>query len=155
MAELKETLEGKVEMAILAQLADAGIEDLFGTGSISLFGGLEFEEQEGGNVFVACFGGPEVAHNTGNYLLRTRMTVRTSADREPNETTVEDPRTKHRHVVQAVREAIFCDGSAAALSEQEALLTVNFVLPGEQDTQVVGRYFETAIDFEVHAVRTT
>ena len=153
MAAPVDSLEGKLEASLVALLADAGLEDVFGAGSVILFFGHEFEEQVGPNINVTCFGGPEIPFHSGNYLLRTRITIKSPADREPNETVVSDPRERHRQLVQLVREAVLTTEVEATLTGLEDDFTCWIVIDGGSDSGVDGRFFWTGIDLECDCVR--
>lgn len=148
MAAPVDSLEGKVEFSLLAVLSDAGLEE-YGL----LLCGHEFEEQEGAQIVIACFGGPEVVYNSGNYLMRTRIMIRSPMDREPNETQVLDPREKHREIVQLVRAAIHTETIEADLTGHEADFTCNVIYPADTDSMVEGRFFVTNLEYEVDCVR--
>ena len=138
-----------MEYSILAQLSDAGLET-----KANLFCGHEFEEQEGGSqVVITCFGGVEMVFNSGNWRLRTRLSIRSAADKPLNETQAPDPREVHRELVQLVREAIFTEAIAAELTAHETDFTCEGVYPAESDSSVDGRYLVTVIDLEIDCIR--
>src|SRR5690348_12144157 len=120
----------------MSHLADCGVDDFFGANSVLLTFGHEFEELAGHTILVTCSGGDEIVYQSGNYLMKTRLTVRSPADREPGETTVQDPREKHRALVQAVREAMFTTTIEADLSKIEPDFTANLVIDGGSDSGV-------------------
>lgn len=148
MADPKDSLEGKVEYSLLAVLSDAGLEDY-----ATLLCGHEFEEQEGAQIVITCFGGPEMVYNSGNYLMRTRIAVRSAADRRPNETQVADPREVHREIVQRVREAVHTETIEADMTGHESDFTCNRINPTDTDAMVEGRFFVTFLEYEVDCVR--
>lgn len=143
-----DSLEGKVEYSILAELSDGGLEEF-----AKLLCGHEFEEKEGDQVAVVCFGGEEVAFNTGTYLMRVRTTIRTPADRSANETEVDDPREVHRALVQRVRDVLLATGVEDALTEQEDDFRCWFFYPTGADATVEGRFLVTHQDWECNCVR--
>jgi hypothetical protein len=148
MAAPVDTLEGKVEYALLAQLSDAGLEE-----KAKLVCGHEFEEQDGNLIAIICFGGEEMVYNSGNYLMRTRIEARTPADRRPSETTVADPREVHREIVQLIRNALFIQTIEAELSAHESDFTVNLFIPKGSDQSVEGRFLVTTMEFAISCVR--
>jgi hypothetical protein len=148
MAAPLDSLEGKVEYAILAELSDNGLEEF-----ATLLCGHEFEEKEGSQVAITCFGGPEVAFNTGTYLKRVRVAVRSRADREPNETVVADPREVHREIVQRVRNALLASDVESRLSGQESDFKCWFFYPVDDDSSVDGRFLVTHLEWECNCTR--
>lgn len=149
MAAPVDSLEGKVEYALLAVLSDGGLEDL-----ATLYCGHEFEEAAGAQILITCLGGPEMVYNSGNYLMRVRIAIRSSADRDrANETTAPDPREVHRRIIQTIRNTLHVEGIEALLSEQEEDFTCNQFYPGEPNATTHGRYFETELEYECDCVR--
>lgn len=143
MPDPVDSLEGKVEYAILAELSDQGIEDY-----ANLFCGHEFEEKEGDQVHVFCSGGAEIAFNCGTYLQRVRVGIRSPADREANETQVADPREVHRAIVQRVRNALLASGIESRLSGHETEFTCDLFYPVDSDSSVDGRFLVTSLEWE-------
>lgn len=148
MAAPVDSLEGKVEYAILAELSDGGLEEY-----ATLFCGHEFEEKDGAQVAITCLGGPEVAFNTGTYLKRVRVAVRSRADREANETVVADPREVHREIVQRVRNALLATGVESRLSAHESNFRCWFFYPVDDDSTMDGRFLVTHLEWECNCVR--
>lgn len=149
MAAPTDSLEGKVEYSVLAELSDGGLEDY-----ANLYCGHEFEEVEGSQVLVTCFGGPPVGYNCGPKRMRVRVAVRSRADRDrAKETTEADPREVHREIVQAVRDTLEVDGIAATLSGHEEDFTCFFFTRQDVNTSVDGRYFVTDLEFEANCIR--
>jgi hypothetical protein len=156
MAAPRDTLEGKVEYAILAELSDGGLEDL-----ANLYCGHEFEEAAGAQVLIECSGGPPIAFGCAPCLKRVRIAIRTNADRDlANQTTVDDPREVHRKILQAVRDVLI-DGAdfpdrdpiETRLSAQENDFTCHFFTPTDDNESVSGRYFVTETEWECNCTR--
>lgn len=138
-----DTLEGKVEYAIMAELSDRGLEDL-----ANLYCGHEFEEAQGSQILITDSGGAEIAFNTGVYLHRVRVAIRTPADRDlPTQTTAPDPRELHRALLKRVRDALLAPGIESRLSAQEENFTCFIFYPEEPSPTVKGRYFETETEW--------
>lgn len=156
MAAPRDTLEGKVEYAIIAELSDGGLEDL-----ANLYCGHEFEEAAGYQVLVECPGGPPVAYGCAAFLKHVQIAIRTNADRDlANQTTVDDPREVHRKIVQAVRDVLIDSENfpnrapiETRLSAQEADFTCHFFTPVDDNESAAGRYFVTETEWECNCTR--
>ena len=151
MSAPDDSLEGKVEYAILAELSDGGLEDL-----ANLYCGHEFEEVQGSQVAVHCPGGPPLYFGAAPCLKEVRIWIRTNADKDlANQTTAPDPREVHRKIVKKVRGALIDgpdfpdrDPIEKRLSAQEDDFTCHFFTPKDDTESVSGRYFVTELEFE-------
>lgn len=141
------TLEGMVEDALVAVLTDAGLGNV-----ATFYTGHESEQREGAQIHVTCFGGPEIVYNSGNYLERVRITVKSRADLNPA-LSADDPRAQHQLIVQGVRAALHVSGIEGTLSGKESTFTCNLFYPADSNASVEGRFFVTSLEFECDCVR--
>lgn len=145
---IKDSLEGKLEYAFLGVLSDAGLEEF-----AMLVCGHEFEEKEGPQIAIAAMGGLELVYNSGNWRIRTRISIRSAADKPADETEADDPREVHRALVQRVRDALYVSNLEALLTAHENDFTCNQVVPLDADQAVEGRYLVTTLELECDCVR--
>lgn len=137
-----------IEDAIISILTTAGLNS-FGT----LYKGHDPEERDGNHISVVCFGGPEIVYNSGNYLEKVRITVRSRAD-QITSFVGDDTRGDHQKIVQLVREALHVQGIETTLSATQSTwrLLVNLFYPTDSEASVEGRRFVTVLEYECDAV---
>lgn len=135
------SLKAKVEQAIAAVLADAGITaDVF----------LGFDSDEQTRPCVACIGtqGEEDPLDTGNYWFTCRALVKSNADRQD----AEDPAAIHAALAADVDEALNVDDLAELLSDATDDFHCLGVRARRWEPDTNGRSFTEAFVFEAAVV---
>ena len=127
-------------------LSDAGIEEL-----ATLYAGQEFETRATPSVGCEVHNSEDDVSNCGNQWQDVVITIRSSADKAPNETTADDPTALHQALVGSVSDALKTTTLEADLTAVEDDYTCMIARAKSSDAGVVGRCFFTTLNFRVYA----